>query len=60
MLGYGCAEKQIRLWLEEQRYCAQWNLPEGIYTRQLLAWPEEFDGASWMRRFDGKEAWVER
>jgi len=54
------AEKQIRLWLEEQRYCAQWNLPEGIYTRQLLAWPEEFDGASWMRRFDGKEAWVER
>jgi hypothetical protein len=52
MLGYGCAEKQIRLWLEEQRYCAQWNLPEGIYTRQLLAWPEEFDGASWMRKFE--------
>jgi FkbM family methyltransferase len=45
------AAEQIRLWLVEQRYCAQWNVAQSIYPRQLFAWPEEFDGTGWMRRF---------
>jgi len=43
------AAEQIRAWLGEYRYSAQWNIPKEDFPRCLFAWPVEWDGATWMR-----------
>ena len=47
------ATEQISRWLEEYRYCAQWNVSNEPYPRQVFAWPAEYDGRAWMQRFEG-------
>jgi FkbM family methyltransferase len=47
------AAEQIGRWLEAHQYRVRWNIGKEPYPRQLLAWPTEYDGESWMRRFDG-------
>lgn len=44
------AFEQIGRWLEEYRYYAKWT--ESAGPRQLLAWPAEYDGQSWMERIE--------
>jgi len=44
------AAEQIGAWLKEYRYGASWTIPSESFPRCLLAWPEEEDGADWMRR----------
>jgi FkbM family methyltransferase len=43
------AAEQITTWLNENRYEAQWNIPEEKFPRRLFAWPTEQDGDAWMR-----------
>jgi FkbM family methyltransferase len=43
------AAEQISAWLEEYRYCSQWNTPPEGFPRYLFAWPTGYDGAGWMR-----------
>jgi FkbM family methyltransferase len=47
------AAKKIDTWLEQYRYCAQWNIPKENFPRCLFAWPTEYDGAAWMRNSVG-------
>jgi FkbM family methyltransferase len=46
------AAEQIGAWLTEYRYIARWIVPTEGFPRCLLAWPEGYDGADWMRRTD--------
>ena len=47
------AAEQIGQWIEECRYCAQWNVSSNeMYPRQVFAWPAEYDGRAWMQRFE--------
>jgi FkbM family methyltransferase len=48
--------EQIGRWLDEYRYCAKWNVGNEPYPRQLFAWPTEYDGRAWMRRFEEANA----
>ena len=43
------AAEQISAWLNEYRYCSQWNIPREGFPRRLFAWPTEYDGAAWMQ-----------
>lgn len=43
------AAEQITTWLNDNRYEAQWNIPEEKFPRRLFAWPTEQDGDAWMR-----------
>jgi len=43
------AAEQVSAWLEEYRYCSQWNTPPEGFPRYLFAWPTGYDGAGWMR-----------
>jgi FkbM family methyltransferase len=47
------AVKQIGAWLEQYRYCAQWQIPKETFPRCLFAWPIEYDGDAWMRNTIG-------
>jgi len=44
------AGEQVRAWLSASRYIGQWVIPSEKLPCCLFAWPEEFDGAEWMRR----------
>jgi FkbM family methyltransferase len=44
------ASGQIRAWLIEHDYRNRWIIPPEEFPICLFAWPEEFDGADWMRR----------
>jgi FkbM family methyltransferase len=44
------AAEQISAWLDEYRYCSQWNSPPEGFPRRLFAWPTAFDGAHWMQK----------
>ena len=37
------ADEQIRAWLEEFRYTAEWKIPKENFPRCLTAWPSERD-----------------
>jgi FkbM family methyltransferase len=37
------ADQQIRAWLEEFRYSAEWKIPKENFPRCLIAWPVERD-----------------
>ena len=37
------ADQQIRSWLEEFRYSAEWKIPKENFPRCLIAWPAERD-----------------
>jgi FkbM family methyltransferase len=45
------AGDQIDTWLEENRYCARWNIPKENFPRSLFAWPIEYDGGApvWLK-----------
>jgi FkbM family methyltransferase len=47
------AAEQISAWLDEYKYCSQWNIPKEGFPRRLFAWPTEYDGAAWMRAAAG-------
>ena len=49
------AASQIGPWLTRVRYASRWIVPAERFPSCLFAWPEEFDGAAWMRR-SGAEA----
>jgi FkbM family methyltransferase len=50
------AAEQISVWLDEYRYCSQWNTPPEDFPRRLFAWPTEYDGAAWMRNSGSRES----
>jgi FkbM family methyltransferase len=39
----------ITAWLDEYKYCSNWEIPKEDFPRRLFAWPAEQDGATWMR-----------
>jgi hypothetical protein len=43
------AAEQISAWLDEYRYCSQWNIPQEGFPRRLFARPTEYDGSVWMQ-----------
>jgi|SRR5215469_1526911 len=43
------AAEHITVWLDQNRYGAQWNVPKEKFPRHLFAWPIEQDGEAWMR-----------
>lgn len=43
------AAEQITVWLSENQYEAQWNIPKEEFPQCLFAWPTEQDGKAWMR-----------
>ncbi|MGA9353720.1 MAG: FkbM family methyltransferase [Terriglobales bacterium] len=45
------ADEQIRAWLVDHRYAAKWMIPAERFPCCLFAWPEEFDGTTWMSKF---------
>ena len=44
------AASQIGPWLTRLRYASRWVVPIERFPSYLFAWPEEYDGAAWMRR----------
>ena len=44
------AAEHFGKWLTEYRYGARWIVPSEGFPRVLFAWPQEHDGADWMRR----------
>lgn len=44
------AAEKIRTWLLEHKYLNRWIIPPEEFPSCLFAWPQEFDGADWMRR----------
>jgi FkbM family methyltransferase len=44
------ADQQIRAWLIEYKYVGEWIIPTEQFPCCLFAWPEEFDGATWMSK----------
>jgi FkbM family methyltransferase len=46
------ASDQIKVWLTQHRYSSRWIVPQEMFPSCLFGWPEEYDGAAWMRRID--------
>jgi FkbM family methyltransferase len=44
------ADEKIRAWLINNNYGGQWVIPTEQFPRSLFAWPEEFDGTTWMSK----------